>query len=96
MLPSENRREFFQTITPLIRKVRNETGCLNYCLFEETGNENSLMVIGEWNSNISWAKHRDGDNHAVFHGLLHALSIHSKTDAKLLSTAEILGDPDGK
>lgn len=89
MLPPENRKEFFQTITPLIKKVRSETGCLNYCLFEETGDENSLLVIGEWNSEQSWAKHRDSDNCAVFHGLLHLLSIHSKTNTKLLLNANI-------
>lgn len=66
-------------------KIRKENGCLTYCLFEESGDENSLLIIGEWKTQMNWENHRESDNYAVFHGLVNLLSIRSKMDFKLLS-----------
>ena len=81
----ENRREFFQTVTPLIRQIRKEKGCLTYRLYEETGDENSLILIGEWQTPVNWEQHRKGDNFAVLLGSVTVLSIHKKINFKLLS-----------
>ena len=81
----ENRKEFFQTVTPLIRQIRKEKGCLTFCLYEETGDENSLILIGEWETPVLWEQHRRGNNFAVLLGSVTVLSIHKKIDFKLLS-----------
>ncbi len=81
----ESRREFFQTIAPLTKRIRREKGCLNYRLYEETGDENSLILIEEWASEANWQEHRKGDNFAVLLGSVSVLSIPAKIDFKLLS-----------
>jgi len=81
----EGRREFFQSIGPLTQRIRSENGCLNYRLYEETGNENSLILIEEWEAEASWVEHRKGVNFSVLLGLVSVLSIPAKIDFKLLS-----------
>ena len=85
MVLPESRREFFQTITPLTQRIRKEKGCLDYRVYAEAGDENSLVVIEEWAGESNWAEHRRGDNFAVLFGLLHVLSVPSKIDFKLLT-----------
>ena len=81
----ESRKEFFQTITPLTKQIRREKGCLNYRLYEEAGDENSLLLIEEWEREANWIDHRKGDNFAVVLGLVNVLSIASKVEFRLLS-----------
>jgi len=81
----ERRKEFFQSITPLTQRMRKEKGCLSYRLYEETGDENSLLVIEEWEAQSYWNEHRNGADFAVKTGLLEVLSIYSKMDFKLLT-----------
>lgn len=80
----ENRKEFFQTITPLMRRIRTERGCLAFSLYEETEDENALFLVGEWLTENSWSDHRDGENFAVLHGSVMVLTVRSKIDFKLL------------
>ncbi len=84
----ENRKEFFQTVTAITDKIRREKGCVSFRLFEETENENSLMLVGEWDSKAYWDLHRTGENFAVLHGSVQVLSIRSKIGHKLLSVIE--------
>jgi quinol monooxygenase YgiN len=81
----EKRKEFFQTVTPLIRRIEKEKGCLMYRLYEEAGDENSLILVGEWQTPVNWEDHRKGNNFAVLHGSVTVLSIQTKIDFKLLS-----------
>ena len=81
----EGRKEFFQTINPLTKRIRNERGCLEYRLYEETGDENSLIMIEEWEAESHWREHRKGDNFAVMVGLLSVVCVPSKIDFKLLT-----------
>ncbi len=94
-VPPERRREFFQTIAPLTQRIRSEKGCLNYQLYEENGDETSLILIEEWEAESHWNAHRKGDNFSVLLGLVSVLSVPSKIDCKLLSQVggnEVLRD----
>ena len=84
----ENRREFFQTVSTISDKIRREKGCLSFRLFEEAGNENSLLLVGEWDDRSYWDQHCEGENFAVLHGSVQVLSIKSKIGHKLLSPLE--------
>lgn len=84
-LRPERRKEFFQSIAQLTQRIRSEKGCLNYRLYEEMGNENSLILIEEWEAEAHWIEHRNGDNFSVLLGLVSVLSIPAKIDFKLLS-----------
>jgi len=84
----ENRKEFFQTVTDISNKIRDEEGCVSFRLFEEAGNENSLMLVGEWDNKSHWELHSAGENFAILHGSVQVLSIKSKIGHKLLSVLD--------
>jgi quinol monooxygenase YgiN len=84
----ENRKEFFQTVTEISNKIRHEEGCVSFRLFEEAGNENSLMLVGEWDNKTCWETHSSGENFAILHGSVQVLSVKSKIGHKLLSVLE--------
>lgn len=81
----EHRKEFFQSIGTLSERIRNEEGCINYGLYAEAGDENSFMLIEDWEAEAQWVKHRTGENFSVLLGLVAAVSITGKVDFKLLS-----------
>ena len=86
----ERRREFFQTIVPLTIRIRKEKGCLNHQLYGEMGDENSMILIEEWESQSRWNEHRKGKNYSVLIGLVSVVGVQAKTDFKLL--AEVGGN----
>lgn len=82
---SENRKEFCQTIESLLAPIRNEKGCLMYTFYQESGDDNSFVLIGEWETRADWDKHLTSDDFAV---LLASVMLHSRPpnlDFKLLS-----------
>jgi quinol monooxygenase YgiN len=80
----EKRREFFQTIGSLAKRIRKEKGCREYGMYEDTRDENTLILIGDWETDSSWDDHRRGDNFAVLVGSVHLLSIPASVDFKVL------------
>ena len=81
----ENRKELSQTIRSLLDPIRNEQGCLAFRFYEEAGDENSFVLIGEWETRAYWGQHIMSDNFAVLLGSIMVLSGRSDTDFKLLS-----------
>jgi quinol monooxygenase YgiN len=84
----EHRKEFFQTVTEISDKIREEDGCVSFRLFEEAGNENSLMLVGEWDNKTHWESHSAGENFAILRGSVQVLSVKAKIGHKLLSVLE--------
>ena len=83
---SENRRELVQTISSLVDPIRNEKGCLGHRFYQETENENSFLLIGEWETQVDWNNHMKSDNFAVLLGSLSVLANRPDIDFRLLST----------
>jgi len=83
-VPPHSRKEFFQSISTLADRIRGDEGCLSYRLYEESGDENSLILVEEWKSPVLWAAHRNGKNFSVLLGVISVLSIAEKIDFKLL------------
>lgn len=81
----ENRKELSQTICSLLGLIRNEQGCLGFHFYEEAGDENSFVLISEWETPDSWGQHVMSDNFAVLLGSIMILSGRTNTDFKLLS-----------
>ena len=84
----EHRKEFYQTVTEISDKIREEDGCVSFRLFEEAGNENSLMLVGEWDNKTHWESHSAGENFAILRGSVQVLSVKAKIGHKLLSVLE--------
>ena len=81
----ENRCELFQTIRPLLGPIRNEKGCLAYRFYVEANDENSTVLIGEWESQEDWNNHLRSRDFAILLGAITVLSSPADIDFKLLS-----------
>lgn len=81
----ENRKEFFQTISSLLNPIRGERGCLDYRFYEEAGNENSFVLIGEWETRGDCDLHLQSDDFAILLASMMILSGRPNIDFKLLS-----------
>jgi quinol monooxygenase YgiN len=81
----ENRKEFFQTIWSLLSPIRGERGCLAYRFYQEAGDENSFVLIGEWETRDDCVQHLQSDDFAILRATMMILSGRSNIDFKLLS-----------
>lgn len=81
----ENRMELYQTISSLVDSVKREKGCLTYRIYEEAGDENAFVLIGEWETPDDWNSHLHSDNFAVLLGSISLLCERSRIDFQLLS-----------
>jgi len=84
----ENMHEFFQTMSAVSEKIRCEMGCISFRLFEESGKENTLMLVGEWDNKACWEEHCKGENFAVLRGSACVLGVRSRIEHKLLSVLD--------
>lgn len=81
----ESRSELFQTIRPLLDPIRSEKGCLRYGFYVDANDENSTVLIGEWESREAWTNHLRSRDFAVLLGAITILSSPASIDFKLLS-----------
>ena len=81
----ENRRELCLTISALIEPIRREKGCRTFAFYGEVENQNSLILIGEWDTIEDWQNHLNSQNFAVLFGSLKLLSNRSNLDFSVLS-----------
>jgi quinol monooxygenase YgiN len=82
----ENRNELFQTIWPLLEPIRSEKGCVTYHFYVDAADENSSVLIGEWESSEDWHNHLRSRDFAVLLGAITILSSPSSIDFKLLKS----------
>ena len=80
----ENRRELFQTILPLLDPIRGERGCVAYRCYVELTDENSAMLISEWEAQTDWENYLGSSDCAILLGALNALATSASIDFKLL------------
>jgi len=86
---SETRKEFFQTIWPLLDPIRSEKGCMAYRFYVDALDENSAVLIGEWETEEDWTNHIQSRDFAVLLGAITVLSSPSSIDFKLLASVPI-------
>ena len=84
-VPSRHRRELCLTISALLDLVRQEAGCRAYRFYGEQDDQNSFLLIGEWETREAWAQHLKSDNFTVLLGSLKLLGNDAHVDFKLLS-----------
>src|SRR5258705_1464115 len=65
-----NRSELFQTITTLLTPIRNENGCLSSRFYLDSADNNSAMLVEEWETKGDWDNHlRSRDCSVLLRGL---------------------------
>ena len=84
----ENRNELFQTIWPLLEPIRSEKGCLTYHFYVDASDENSTVLIGEWETPEDWHNHLRSRDFAVLLGAITILSSPESIEFKLLTSFE--------
>ena len=73
-VPYENRKEFLQTLHPLIDGIRHEKGCVRYDVYQDVENENTFILIEEWETRADLDEHLRSDRFGVLLGALKLLS----------------------
>ena len=81
----ENRGELFQTIWPLLEPIRSEKGCLTYRFYIDAADENSTVLIGEWETQEDWTNHLRSRDFSILLGAITVLSSPANIDFRLLS-----------
>jgi len=84
----ENRNEFFQTIRPLLDPIRHEKGCLAYRFFVDATDENTSLLLGEWQSREDWSNHLRSRDFAILLGALTVLGSPAGIEFRLLSSVD--------
>jgi len=74
----ENRKELMQTFRSLSDPIQSENGCKSCRIYREVGNEETIIVIQEWDSKNHWDEHLRSEEFAVLMG---AMSLLQKPEA---------------
>lgn len=77
------------TITSLLERIRSQDGCRAYRFYGENSEQDSFMLIGEWETRIHWERHMRSEPFAVLLGSLELLSAEKRFDFKLLSQVDL-------
>src|SRR5215831_14001822 len=80
----ENRKELCLTVASLLNLIRQEPGCTGYRFYGEAGDENSFLLMGEWQTRDALNRHLESNNFAVLMGSIMLLGKISTVDFKLL------------
>lgn len=73
----EKRAEFFQTMTQLLEPLNGTAGCRAFRLYVDIADENSSLIISEWETETDLNNYLNSPDHAVLHGAITVLSKRS-------------------
>jgi quinol monooxygenase YgiN len=71
----EKRTEFFQTITDLANRIRSAKGCRNFQVYVDTTDENSSLLVGEWESETDLENSLLSNDFAILRGAITVLTV---------------------
>ncbi|HEX7297000.1 MAG TPA: antibiotic biosynthesis monooxygenase family protein [Pyrinomonadaceae bacterium] len=83
----DKRMELSQTIAGLLGPVRNVKGCRTFRFYLDSADENSSLLLSEWDTESDLNQYLRSNDFAVLKGALAVLSSRS-TDSKALVTSE--------
>jgi len=81
---SANQSELFQTILPLLGKVRGERGCVSSHLYIDVSDESASILVEEWETQADWDNHLQTRECAVVMGAVSVLCHPRSVEFKLL------------
>jgi quinol monooxygenase YgiN len=84
--------EFLQTVCPLLQPIRKEKGCMAYSVFVDAVDENSSLLVGEWQTHDDWSNHLKSDDFAILMGAITVLGSPNCIEFRLLSSVPIAKD----
>jgi quinol monooxygenase YgiN len=73
----QNRREFFQAIHPLLPPIKSAKGCVAFGFYVDATDENSFLLIGEWETENDLDNYCRSNDFAVLRGAINTLGVSS-------------------
>ena len=70
----DKQGEFLQTIKRLIDPIKNAKGCRAFRFYLDTADENSSLIIGEWETELDLTNHLRSNDFAILRGAITVLS----------------------
>ena len=83
-----NRKELMQTFRSLSNPIQSERGCKSCRIYREVGNEETMIVIQEWDSRNHLDKHLRSDEFAVMVGAMSLLEQPETVEFQVLDQLE--------
>jgi quinol monooxygenase YgiN len=81
----EKRAEFLQTMTHLLEPIKGSKGCLTFRLYVDIADENSSLLVSEWETESDLNEYLHSPDFAILHGAITVLSRRT-SDFKAIST----------
>jgi len=70
----EKRAEFLQTVRQLLEPITRAKGCMAFHLYVDVADENSSLLVGEWETESDLNNYLRSTDHAILHGAITVLS----------------------
>ena len=84
----EKRTEFFQTVGRLLNPIKSAKGCRTFAVYLDAADENSTLLVSEWESEKDLNKYLESNDFAVLRGAITVLGIRS-IDSKANVTSHL-------
>lgn len=82
---SDHRKELMQTVGGLFQQKSQDHGCLSRYFYREIGNDDSVLLVEEWESESDWREHLKSTEFAVLLGAMSLLEDPKVVEFKLMS-----------
>lgn len=76
-VPPEKRTEFLQTIGRLLEPSKRAPGCRTFDFYFDAKDENSTLLVSEWDTETDLNRYLGSDDFAVLRGAITVLSARS-------------------
>ena len=73
----EKRAEFLQTMRQLLAPLNGAAGCKAFRMYVDVADENSSLIISEWDTEADLNNYLNSADHAILHGAITVLSKRS-------------------
>jgi quinol monooxygenase YgiN len=87
-VPPEKRTEFLQTIGRLLEPSKRAQGCRAFDFYLDAADENSTLLVSEWETETDLNHYLGSDDFAVLRGAITVLSARS-IDSKASVTSHL-------
>lgn len=87
-VPPEKRTEFLQTIGRLLEPSKRAVGCRAFDFYVDAADENSTLLVSEWETETDLNNYLGSDDFAVLRGAIRVLSARS-VDSKASVTSHL-------
>lgn len=80
----DKRAEFLQTVTQLLEPIKRTKGCLTFRIYVDPTDENSSLLMSEWETESDLNNYLRSPDFAILHGAITVLS-HGSRDLRAIA-----------